>query len=462
VHRFGAALAAVVVSCVMVGGLWVSPAGAVEDAVDGVGVVDSGSGMWFLRDPVSGSTTSFFFGDPGDVPFVGDWDCDGVDTPGLYRQSDGYVYLRNANTQGVADRSFFFGDPGDVPFVGDFDGDGCDTVSIYRPSSHRFFVINALGADDGGLGAAEFSFEFGNPGDTPFVGDFDGDGVDTVGLHRVSSGLVYFRNTLTSGVADAEFVYGDPGDRVFAGRWTGTHTVDTVGLFRPSEGGFYLNHVNAAGNADDDFLYGNTSTVPITGHFGTLPGGHDAPPSAVTIITDSVVLGAERYFGEGFPGWQIEVLGKPAVMLHQIESTFFPAGKRVASHVVLAIGYNSIWERDRSRFDVYAAKFDREAEAVLDLVRAHGAKSIAWVTLREPSPEAIITAQQTDQNYRFGFYLPYVNERLALLDAKYDDLVLTDWRTVSAGPGWTYDLIHLNPAGAHLMVASMARAFGLQ
>jgi hypothetical protein len=270
-------------------------------AVDGVGLVDGGSGLWFLRDPGSGETTSFYFGDPGDVPFVGDWDCDGVDTPGLFRQSDGYVYLRNTNTQGVADRSFFFGDPGDVPLVGDFDGDGCDSVSIYRPSGHELFIVNELGADDGGLGEAEFSFVFGNPGDTPFVGDFDGDGVDTVGLHRASTGLVYFRNTLTAGNADAQFVYGDPGDVVFAGKWTDSHTTDTVGLFRPSQGTFYLNHANAQGNADEEFLYGNDTMTPIAGHFGTLPGGNEPPPGVpekpplvtgpVFTIGDSVMLG---------------------------------------------------------------------------------------------------------------------------------------------------------------------------
>ena len=171
----------------VVGGGSVAFAGS---SVEGFGVVDTSSGVWYLRDPGSGDTTSFFYGNPGDVPMLGDWDCDGVDTPGLYRQSDGYVYLRNSNTEGVADVRFFFGDPGDVPLAGDFDGDGCDTVSIYRPSESRVFVINKLGSDDGGLGAAESDYLFGNPGDKPFVGDFDGDGEDTVGLHRESTGLV--------------------------------------------------------------------------------------------------------------------------------------------------------------------------------------------------------------------------------------------------------------------------------
>ncbi len=212
--------------------------------------VDSGS-QWGLRSALvdSPSVSSFFFGDPGDVPFMGDWDGDGVATPGLYRQSDGFVYVRDSNTQGVADREFFFGDPGDVPLVGDFDGDGRDSVSVWRASEARVYVINELGGDGGGLGAAEYSFGFGNPGDTPFVGDFDGDGVDSVGLYRTSTGFVYFRNGLSTGVADLEFFFGDPGDQILAGDWDGDGD-DTVAVYRPSTGRLYVNLENAAGTAD--------------------------------------------------------------------------------------------------------------------------------------------------------------------------------------------------------------------
>ena len=155
-----------------------------QAVADETGLVDPASGNWRLYDDAGALTTSFFFGDPGDYPFVGDWDGDGVETQGLYRQADGYVYLRNTNTQGIADIKFFFGDPGDVPIAGDFNNDGFDTVSIYRPSNQTFYIINKLGSGDQGLGAADFSYVFGNPGDKPFVGDFDGDGVETAGLHR--------------------------------------------------------------------------------------------------------------------------------------------------------------------------------------------------------------------------------------------------------------------------------------
>jgi hypothetical protein len=236
---------------------------------DSTGLVNPDTGEWFLLNRKGIALTSFFYGNPGDYPFMGDWDGDGVETPGLYRRSDGYVYLRNSNTQGIADIRFFFGNPGDVPVAGDFDGDGFDTVSIYRPSNQTFYIINKLGSNDGGLGAAEASYVFGNPGDQPFVGDFDGDGVETAGLHRASTGLVYFRNSHSQGNADEQFVFGDPGDRLIAGDWTGD-AVSTPGLFRPSDTTVYLRYTNTQGIADDQFVPVPTdpSWIPIAGHTG--------------------------------------------------------------------------------------------------------------------------------------------------------------------------------------------------
>ncbi|MGH8937452.1 MAG: M15 family metallopeptidase, partial [Acidimicrobiia bacterium] len=72
-----------------------------------IGFVDPGS-RFFLKHDLSsdGGEDAFYYGNPGDVPLMGDWDCDGVDTPAMYRPSNGFVYLRNSNTQGVADQDF--------------------------------------------------------------------------------------------------------------------------------------------------------------------------------------------------------------------------------------------------------------------------------------------------------------------------------------------------------------------
>lgn len=230
--------------------LGTTPAASGADAVSHMLMFDPDNGQWFMND-VDGSVDSFYYGTPGDVPLVGDWDCDGQATIGAYRRSNGFVYVRNSNDQGLADHEFFFGGvEGDVPITGDWDGDGCDTVSIYRDG--QVFISNALDTQ-----VAEYSFYWGLAGDTPFGGDFDGDGIDTVGSYRASSGFVYLRNELATGVADQSFFYGIPGDTILAGDWD-EDGVDTVGIYRPSEQRFYLSNDNVQGPADIVFEFAST------------------------------------------------------------------------------------------------------------------------------------------------------------------------------------------------------------
>jgi len=217
--------------------------------VDSVALV-AGGPIFQMRDTAGGAVdiNPYYYGNPDDHALMGDWDCDGERTPGMYRRSDGLVYLRNSNDTGVADRQFFLGNPGDFPLAGDFNGDGCDTVSAYRPSEARFYISNVLASDNTGI-VADYSFLFGNAGDKPFVGDFDGDGTDTVGLHRETTGRVYFRNTNDTGIAHADFIFGDPGDMLVAGDWDG-NGVDTVAVYRTSTGKLYFKMANTQGIAD--------------------------------------------------------------------------------------------------------------------------------------------------------------------------------------------------------------------
>ncbi|MDH3472030.1 MAG: L,D-transpeptidase, partial [Acidimicrobiia bacterium] len=166
--------------------------------------------------------------------------------------------------------SFYFGNPGDVPVSGDFDGDGCDTVSIYRPLEATFYVINQLGSGNVGLGAAEFSFPFGNVGDQPLAGDFDGDGVDTMGVFQPSSGFVHLTSSHSSASDVATLFFGQSSDLMLAGSWDGG--ADQLGLYRSSLRGFLL----ANGSQR---TYGNESLYPIAGQFGALPGGGAPPPT---------------------------------------------------------------------------------------------------------------------------------------------------------------------------------------
>ena len=52
-------------------------------------------------------------------------------------------------------------------------------------------------------------FSYGDPGRRVFVGDWDGNGTDTLAVRRGNT--FYVKNTTTTGTADTVFSYGDPG-----------------------------------------------------------------------------------------------------------------------------------------------------------------------------------------------------------------------------------------------------------
>ncbi|MGH8952722.1 MAG: hypothetical protein ACRDX9_15045 [Acidimicrobiia bacterium] len=239
-----------------------------ETTPDTVGLVDVTQGIWHLRNS-AGTVTTFGYGNPGDLPIAGDWDGDGDATPGLYRQSDGFFYSRNSNSTGIADAECFAGNPEDVPVVGDWDRDGDDNLGIYRPSEQRFYLYTStcVGAP---MGAAQIQLLFGNPGDKPVAGDWDGDGIDEVGLHRESTGFFYWRNTLDTGIASGEIFFGDPNDRIISGDWGLVDGSDTPAIFRPSNITFYFRHTLTQGVADSEFPFPGAvpAWLPVAGTFG--------------------------------------------------------------------------------------------------------------------------------------------------------------------------------------------------
>lgn len=97
------------------------------------GVVETDNGRWAL-------------GVAGDVIALGDWDCDGVDTPALLRPSTGGVYA--FNEWAAAGRDLVAEMLGNAPdatelMADDVDADGCDDVitrsgdgveQVFRPA----------------------------------------------------------------------------------------------------------------------------------------------------------------------------------------------------------------------------------------------------------------------------------------------------------------------------------------
>jgi SpoIID/LytB domain protein len=229
---------------------------------ENVGIHDPTTGIWGLRTS-TGDTVSFYFGNPLDIPYAGDWNGDGTTTLGLYRQSTGFLFLRNSNTQGIADINIYYGNPGDLPVAGDWNGDGTDTVGIFRPSEAKVYLRNS---NTQGIG--DLSFFFGEAGDVPLAGDWDGNGQDSVALWRPTTNEVFFDNDL-DGIADFVYVYSGASatDRVVAGDWNDDGT-DTLGVYRPADGAFYLRDTYQQAFANLIIVMGEAHMSPVAGAWG--------------------------------------------------------------------------------------------------------------------------------------------------------------------------------------------------
>jgi lysophospholipase L1-like esterase len=183
-------------------------------------------------------------------------------------------------------------------------------------------------------------------------------------------------------------------------------------------------------------------------------------PKELFVLSDSVVLSGKAAIPARFPDWRVEIDGKPALMLKAANERLQARGKPVGSVAVMAIGYNSLWEKNRRNYDRWAEQFDKEADRLLETLASLGAKKVVWVTLREPTPETV-PAKAVKELSQYSWYFPYVNERLHALAERHPEVALADWTAVSNQNGITYDSIHLNDTGAKLMADTIAQAVGL-
>lgn len=182
--------------------------------------------------------------------------------------------------------------PRGIPVIGDWNGDGVPTIGVFDDGV--WYLRNSST-----VGPATIVFGFGDPGDTPIVGDWNGDGVDTVGVVR--NGTWYLRNSNSTGPPDRVFSYGDRRDIPVVGDWDGDG-VDSPGVFR--RGWWYLRNSNSTGVADFSFAYGNPSDRPVVGDWNG--DGVDTPGvirGAMWHLRDSNSTGAaNRTFLYGDPG----------------------------------------------------------------------------------------------------------------------------------------------------------------
>jgi hypothetical protein len=99
-----------------------------------------------------------------------------------------------------------FGQVGDTPLLGDFDGDGAADVAVYRPGSPASTWYIAFSS--GGVG--EIPWGDAGSGDVPVIGDYDGDGIIDIAVYRPGDPASTWFARLSSGGFDVR-QFGDAG-----------------------------------------------------------------------------------------------------------------------------------------------------------------------------------------------------------------------------------------------------------
>ena len=94
-----------------------------------------------------------------------------------------------------------FGQAGDIPVVGDWNGDGIDGIGVVRGSKWMLRQTPSSGSPD-------LEFDFGDAAGIPVVGDWNGNGVDTVGRYR--SGTWDLKDQFLPGTPDRNLLLRRP------------------------------------------------------------------------------------------------------------------------------------------------------------------------------------------------------------------------------------------------------------
>ncbi len=203
--------------------------------------LDNGNGTW---EGCNVDTCISNFGGQGDLPILGAWNG-GQSQLGIFDPSTATWYLDlngNSSLDGceATTCAFVFGKPGDKPVVGDWIGTGQTRIGVFRPSNHTWYLdINGTGTLDSCKKADLCTKNFGLSTDIPVVGDWTGTGTTKIGVFRPTTGEWILdsngdRKLGKRCSGDTCIVsFGQFGDLPVVGDWDGSGT-DKIGVFRPS------------------------------------------------------------------------------------------------------------------------------------------------------------------------------------------------------------------------------------
>ena len=239
---------------------------------DTTGVFRPSSNTFLLRNSNSAGQPDqqVTFGQSGDQPIVGDWNGDGTDKPGVFRPSTGQFFLLVKGTAITVN----FGQAGDLAVVGDWDGNGIDTPGVFNPATGGWQLTNGFKNQNlnNTSPPVNFTFTLGQNGDIPVVGDWDGNGIDGVGVFRTGNANWILSNGFQGTIDITPFIFGSLGSKPIAGDWNGDG-FDSVGVFDQNTGQMLLTNGLSAFKAFADFTFsfGQNGDIPLAGDWDGKP-----------------------------------------------------------------------------------------------------------------------------------------------------------------------------------------------
>ncbi len=129
--------------------------------------------------------------------------------------------MKHGKTRGpgrsdLIDHVFRFGSDKDIAVTGDFNGDGISSIGIFNEGEWKLDVDGdghfTIGVDK--------QVRLGDTGDQPIVGDFDGDGIDDIGIVRGRQVIIDTNGNGRIDATDQVFMMDDVGN-VIAGDFDG-------------------------------------------------------------------------------------------------------------------------------------------------------------------------------------------------------------------------------------------------
>ncbi len=230
---------------------------------DGVGVFNSNTAVFKLRNALSAGAPDalFRYGTLGRATSGGELERTGWRQHWSVQTLNRPLLVEERQRQGPSEIVTIFGQAGWIGLAGDWNGDGITTIGVYNPAKRRFFL-----RDNNVSGKASAIFQFGASANwIPLVGDWDGNGTDTIGQFNPDNGRVFLKNTNGPGAHDVTFVIQDAANQIpVVGDWNGDG-IDNVGVYNARSGAFALRSSNTDGPVDIYFPFGGPGMVPLRG-----------------------------------------------------------------------------------------------------------------------------------------------------------------------------------------------------